>query len=69
MEEGSVKEESYTVQITPGSMTVIVDVYDNNDPNSMPIISEWGYTREHAIRRAMATVLQGQGLVLVSGED
>ena len=69
MEEGSVKEESYTVQITPGNMTVIVDVYDNNDPNSMPIISEWGYTREHAIRRTLATVLRDQGFLLMAEDD
>lgn len=69
MEEGSVKQESYTVQITPGNRTWIVDVYDNNDPNSMPIVSESGFTREHAVRRTLATVLQGQGFLLVDGED
>jgi hypothetical protein len=59
MEQES-KEESFTITITPGVKMVVVDVYDNNDPNSMPIISEWGYSRGHAIRRTMATVLLGQ---------
>jgi hypothetical protein len=68
MEQES-KEESFTITITPGVKMVVVDVYDNNDPNGMPIISEWGYNRGHAIRRTMAVILRGQGFAFETGDN
>lgn len=60
MEEGSVKQESYTVQITPEAGLWSLEVYDNTDPNSMPIMATWGYTREHLRRRFIHMILEGQ---------
>lgn len=78
MEEGSVKQEKYAVIITPGTMAVAVDIWDldawneeriQRNGSRVPLISEWGYTREHAIRRTLATVLRDQGFLLMAEDD
>lgn len=60
MEEGSVKQESYTVHITPEAGRLSLEVYDNNDPNSMPIMATWGYTRDHVLRRLIHMMVKGE---------
>lgn len=60
MEEGCVKCESFTVQITPEAGLLSLEVYDNNDPDSMPIMATWGYTREHLLRRFIHMMMEGK---------
>jgi len=63
VEEGIVKQEKYAVIVTPGTLTVIADVWDLDawnqaDASRGPILTEVGQTREHAIRKLMYAIVK-----------